>query len=135
MDDFASIINNWADNTKTNIDSVLQDVVIELGSSVVRLSPVLTGRFKGNWQLAIDVPTTNSLIRYDPSGGETIQEIKDNAKGFTAGEIAYIQNHVLYGPDLEGGTSRKAPEGMVGITVVRFANIVRAAVLKHKEKS
>lgn len=122
--DFFSQVSDWVEDVKEALDEGLQEIVFLVGESVVTLSPVKTGRFRGNWQLTIDGLSTNSLIRYDKSGAETLKEIRDKAQSFTYGEIAYIQNNILYGPRLEDGSSQQAPNGMVAITEDRFISVV-----------
>lgn len=141
MADFMDVINEWVEHTETVMDDILQTIVFKVGESVVRLSPVDTGRFRGNWQLSIDSTANSSLVRYDKDGQSTINEIASRANSFTAGQVAYIQNHVLYGNDLEYGLyngptskvtdegfSRQAPSGMVRITEMQFDSIVAEAV-------
>lgn len=141
MADFMDVINEWVEHTETVMDDILQTIVFKVGESVVRLSPVDTGRFRGNWQLSIDSTPGSSLVRYDKDGQSTINEIASRANSFTAGQVAYIQNHVLYGNDLEYGLyngptskvtdegfSRQAPSGMVRITEMQFDSIVAEAV-------
>lgn len=131
MADFMDVINEWVENTEDVIDNVLQTVAIKIGESVVKLSPVDTGRFRGNWQMSIDGPSTSSLLRYDKEGDITIADIASKANSFTAGQMAYIQNHVLYGHDLEYGSSKQS-EGMIRITAAKFQRIVDQAVLLNK---
>lgn len=131
MANFSDVISQWVEETQETIDNVLQTVAIKVGESVVRLSPVDTGRFRGNWQMTIDTPATSSLLRYDQEGDMTIADIASKANSFTAGQIAYIQNHVLYGHDLEYGSSQQS-EGMVRITTANFKRIVDLAVLLNK---
>ncbi|ANA49258.1 hypothetical protein PMW_133 [Pseudomonas phage phiPMW] len=146
MDNFLDTIYEWVENTESNIDNALQTMVLLIGNSVVTLSPVDTGRFKGNWQLTIGEMAGNSLVRYDPQGTAVLNEMARTVTQFTAGQIAYIQNHVLYGNDLEHGLyngptqkvteegySRQAPEGMVQITASKFQKIVADAVRLSKE--
>lgn len=130
---FMDTINRWVEETEETINDVLQTIVIMVGTSVVTLSPVDTGLFKGNWQLSIDTGTNSSLLREDKEGAETIAEIAKKANSFTAGQIAYIQNHILYGYDLEYGSSPQArnPDGMVRVTAVKFLKIVDDAVRLH----
>ena len=124
MADFFSQVSDWVEDVKEALDEGLSEIVFLVGESVVTLSPVKTGRFRGNWQLTINGLSTNSLIRYDKSGGETLKEIRDKSQSFTYGEIAYIQNNILYGPLLEDGSATRAPNGMVAITEDRFVSIV-----------
>lgn len=132
MVDFMDAINTWIEETEQKIDDALQTIVLKLGETVVTLSPVDTGRFKGNWQLSIDSTTSASLLRQDPDGYATLADMAKKVNSFTAGQIAYLQNHVLYGHDLEYGSSKQAPDGVVRITAMRFHRIVEEAVLLHK---
>lgn len=141
MANFMDTINQWVEKTEVRIDDILQTIVIKVGESVVRLSPVDTGLFRGNWQMTIDSGSSSSLLRYDQTGDSTLAAIASIANSFTAGQVAYIQNHVLYGDDLEWGLyngptakvtdegySRQAPAGMVRVTEGQFLNIVNEAI-------
>lgn len=146
MADFMDTINQWVESVETSIDDTLQTIAIKVGESVIMLSPVDTGRFRGNWQMTFDAPASSSLVRYDQVGESTIQMLASKVNSFTAGQVAYIQNHVLYGHDLEWGTyngptdkvtengfSNQAPYGMVRVTEEQFTRIVEEAVRLNKE--
>lgn len=126
------VINEWVETTETTIDSTLQTIAFKVGETVINLSPVDTGRFKGNWQLSVGETSDSSLLRYDQTGYQTLADLSSKVNRFTAGQIAYIQNHVLYGYDLEYGSSKQAPDGMVRITEARFARIVEEAILLNR---
>lgn len=145
MADFLDVINRWVEETETKVDDVLQTIAIKIGEMVVTLSPVDTGRFRGNWQMSIDSPASSSLLRTDQDGHATIAAIASVANSFTAGQMAYIQNHVLYGNDIEYGLyngptekvtdegfSRQAPAGVVRITEGQFVKIIQDAVRLNK---
>lgn len=131
MADFMDVINGWIDETEFAINETLQTIVLKIGDSVVSLSPVDTGRFKGNWQLTIDGTSNSSLLRTDVDGFVTLADMAATVNSFTAGQVAYIQNHVLYGEDLEYGYSKQAPDGMVRITEAKFVRIVEEAARLH----
>ena len=65
---FAASLAEFAEQAKEAIDNVFREVIIEIGSSVITMSPVQTGRFKGNWQYSINSPAQGSLDRLDPNG-------------------------------------------------------------------
>lgn len=132
MAEFTDVINRWVEETQVAMDETLQTIIMKIGESVVRLSPVDTGRFKGNWQLTIDSMASSSLLREDKEGSMTLADMASVVNGFTAGQIAYIQNHVLYGYDLEYGSSKQAPDGMVRITEALFERIVAEAAALHR---
>jgi hypothetical protein len=132
MASFEDQIARFIEETETKIDETLQTIVLKIGENVVRLSPVDTGRFKGNWQLSIDTGSTASLVREDKEGFATLSEIASKVNKFTAGQVAYLQNHVLYGHDLEYGSSKQAPDGVVRITEALFTRIVNEAIALNK---
>lgn len=132
-DVFTKAIEDFTKATEKAIDDTLREVVIEVGSSVVMLSPVLTGRFRGNWQLTMGTPSNFSLINYDVTGDSTIRELVQKAQTFTAGQVAWIVNNLTYGPLIETGNhSTQAPKGVVRVTADRFLAIVEAAARKHE---
>lgn len=130
---FEDIINKWIEETEVRTEDILQTATYLVGKEVVTLSPVDTGLFKGNWQLTVGMPTDHSLIRYDEEGTMVLADMARNVRTFTPGQIAYIQNTVEYGYDLEYGSSRQAPDGMVRITAAKWQMIVDQAVRLHPE--
>ena len=141
VNNFADVMNEWIESVEVKMDDIFQTVVIKVGERVVRLSPVDTGLFRGNWQLTIDAEQSDVIQRLDTSGNAAITAIASKANNLTAGQVAYILNHIEYGYDLEYGTyygptakvtedgfSRQAPEGMVRVTEAEFIPIVNEAV-------
>lgn len=139
--DFTKAMEQWTKQVSLKMDNIFKDVVILVGESVVRISPVDTGLFRGNWQLTVDGEESSALSRLDPTGGAALASITSRAQGLKAGQVAYILNHLEYGYDLEYGTyngptakvteqgfSRQAPEGMVRVTEARFISIVEEAI-------
>lgn len=143
---FALSLAEFAEQAKEAIDSSLREIVIEIGASVIRMSPVgnpddwknppppgyVGGRFRGNWQFSIGTPKTGQLDRIDPNGAETTAEIIDGAIQFKAGETAYIVNNLPYAIPLEYGWSDQAPQGFVRITLGRFQRIVEEAIKNNR---
>jgi len=130
---FEDVINRWVEEVEDDVKSILQTIVFRIGREVVTLSPVDTGRFKGNWQLTIGSPATSSLLRYDESGGIVLGDMQRVVRTLSPGQVAYIQNTVEYGYDLEYGSSPQArdPDGMVRVTAAKFAILVNEAVRLH----
>lgn len=143
---FAASLAEFAEQAKGAIDTVCREVIIEIGSSVIRMSPVgnpddwknqpppgyVGGRFRGNWQFSIGTPKTGQIDRIDANGTETTAEIVDGAIQFKAGETAYIVNNLPYAIRLEYGWSGQAPGGFVRITLDRFQQIVEEAIREHR---
>lgn len=129
---FAESLAAFAEQTKEAIDDVFREVVIEIGTSVIRLSPVDTGRFKGNWQFTVGTPSNQSIDTFDKAGQETIATLVAEVSKLEAGQVAYIVNNLVYGVPLEYGHSDQAPAGMVQITLARFQQIVEEAIRNNQ---
>ena len=129
---FAESLAQFAEQAKDAIDDVFREVVIEIGTSVIRLSPVDTGRFKGNWQFTVGSPSNQSLDTVDKAGHETIAALVAQVSSLEAGQIAYMVNNLVYGVPLEYGHSAQAPAGMVQITLARFQQIVEEAIRNNQ---
>ena len=125
---FSAQLGEWVGATEEKMDAVFQDVVIEIGESLIMLSPVDTGRFRGNWQLTINSPSRNSLDTYDKQGYATLEKLVNSANALEMGQKAYIVNNLIYSIPLEYGHSQQAPSGMVRVTLSRFQQIVNDAV-------
>lgn len=125
---FARQLQQFRDETLDTMDEVFRRVMIEIGTTVIRLSPVDTGRFRGNWQFTVDAPASASLDNYDPDGHETIAKLVAEVQHLSYGQTAYLVNNLIYAIPLEYGHSDQAPKGMVRITRDRFQQIVEQAV-------
>lgn len=125
---FALQLQQFRDETLETMDEVFRRVMIEIGTTVIRLSPVDTGRFRGNWQFTIDAPSSASLDSYDPEGHETIAQLVAEAQHLSYGQTAYLVNNLIYAIPLEYGHSGQAPAGMVRITLAGFQQMVDQAV-------
>lgn len=146
---FSAQIQSFVDQTKADMEELFRVVVIQIGTSIIKMSPVgnqdlwqnpsaappgyVGGRFRGEWQFSIDNPAESQNGRIDPSGGESVAELVDGALMLQVGQTAWIVNLLPYAIPLEYGHSDQAPNGMVRITVARFQQIVEEAArnLRH----
>ncbi|SUP84867.1 hypothetical protein ACILPN_20410 [Yersinia wautersii] len=75
------------------------------------------GRFRGNWQVSLDVQQEGETGRKDPNGNITIAVGNYMIEQFKVGTKAiYFTNNVPYAYPLEFGHSSQAPSGMIRIT-------------------
>lgn len=125
---FALQLAEFAEQAKEAVDASLREIIIEIGNSLIRMSPVDTGRFRGNWQFTIETPAAGTLSTLDPTGAEATARIAGESILFRAGTTAFIVNNLPYAIPLEYGHSDQAPGGMVRITQARFQQIVEEAI-------
>ncbi|EMW2841758.1 TPA: hypothetical protein PXP91_004248 [Yersinia enterocolitica] len=80
------------------------------------------GRFRGNWQVGLDVQPDGETGRIDKSGNMTMAVGNYMLEQFKVGTKAiYFTNNVPYAYRLEFGHSSQAPNGMIRITAEEAA--------------
>lgn len=124
---FTLDIQRFVDKAKGNLDLVVRKVSLDLFKRVIMKSPVDTGRFKGNWQVAIGSIPAGVLEVNDKDGTATISRVTAEAMNLRAGETIYLVNNLDYARALEYGHSKQAPAGMVRLSVAEYGAVVRNA--------
>lgn len=128
LGNFALDIKQWTDKANGNVDLVVRKVALDLFSRVISKSPVDTGRFRGNWQVAIASIPAGTLDLTDKDGSATIAKADAEVLKLKAGDIIYLVNNLPYSRRLEYGWSKQAPAGMVRLTVTEYGAVVSNAV-------
>lgn len=108
------------EKAKGKFELFIKKLVVDIDASLVLKSPVDTGRFKANWVVGngfVNTTTTESLQA--ANNEPLINSIKVN------GQTIYLTNSLPYANRLEYGWSKKAPQGMVRITLVEVQSIAR----------
>ena len=121
---FTSETGDWADKAEARMTLAVRKIAMSVFREVILMSPVDTGRFKGNWQVAINSIPQGTLEINDTTGMVSISKADAAALQLQAGESIYLVNNLPYARALEYGHSKQAPAGMVRITVRRWKSIV-----------
>lgn len=138
---FAADITAFVKKAGGNMHAVVRKIVLDVGTSVVLLSPVgnpskwrhpapkgyVGGRFRANWQYGLDHKPEGVSGAIDKSGQVSISRLRTGVPAAAAGHVHFITNNLPYAMPLERGWSAQAPAGMVAITVRRFQDFVRKA--------
>lgn len=122
---FADQVKAFAEKAKAKQTLALRKIALDMFSEVILKSPVDTGRFRGNWQVAIGSVPQGTLEVEDKTGTVTINKADAVVQGLVAGQVIYLVNNLPYANRLEDGYSKQAPTGMVRETVQRYDQIVR----------
>ncbi len=125
---FEAQISRFVEKAKGNVDLVVRKVALDMFRRVIMKSPVDTGRFKGNWQVAIGSIPAGTVQIDDKTGTATVAKVAAVALGMRAGQVIYLVNNLEYARPLEYGHSRQAPGGMVRLTIREFSQVVDKAV-------
>ncbi len=129
---FALDVSKWAEKAKGRMDLVVRKISLDLFTRIILRSPVDEGRFRGNWQVAINEIPAGVLELDDKSGSATVAKATAAALNVKAGDVIYLINNLPYGPRLENGWSGQAPAGMVAVTLTEYGAVVAQAVEEAK---
>jgi hypothetical protein len=149
---FAFEVESWSLKTSKAMDDVLRDSVIEFVQRVIDRTPIDTSTrhdevvARGDWNFAIGTDPED-VSRNDPSGERAMaglraivalwrptQSFGSFLKFWQAKGDAnlFIANFKPYIRRLEyEGHSDQAPNGMLGVTVQEWADIIQEQAAKH----
>ena len=128
---FSGDMRRFVAKTAAAQDKIARAATLELFSGVIRATPVDTGRARGGWQTGVGSAPEGDNKRLDKSAAKSIAEVEQNTPA-GAGQVTYMANNVPYIMNLEQGTSKQAPEGMVRKNMDRVQKMVDAAIRKNK---
>lgn len=128
---FASDIAKFAKLTNASLDETGRAITLELFSSVIKDTPVDTGRARGNWQTSLGAPKEGEVSRN--GDGPALAEVASETAKFGMGKLIYLANNLPYIYRLEfDAWSKQAPSGMARKNVARIQSIVRKAVSDNR---
>ncbi|SEL12094.1 hypothetical protein SAMN05216359_105271 [Roseateles sp. YR242] len=115
-------LDKLVEKTKLDLETVARKTSLQLFSSVINLSPVDTGRFRANWNVAYGTPDRSVGQFTDATRAQT-----EASKALTLelGGVIYMTNSLPYAKRLEHGWSKQAPTGMVRKSALMFTRFVR----------
>ena len=146
-------LSKYVDEKKAQIKEVRKAYAFGLYSSIVKKTPVDTGRARGNWNVSIGSPdmSVTDKKRKTPKSKKSMPEANGDESIYISNNLPYIttleyggypspvkkgtynKKTKTYEIRSEGGFSKQAPEGMVGVTVANSENIFNAAVRSVKK--
>lgn len=126
-------IKAFGKRVDADVDKTVRAVGLTLFAAVIKRSPVDTGRFRANWSVQSDL-TPQTTPEKDKLGGATIAKAQAELETKKAGDSIKLLNHLPYSIELENGSSKQAPAGMVKITVTEFQQYVRDAAARLKKR-
>ena len=118
--EFAINLDKAFADSMDHVIAVQKKVALEALRRVIMKSPVDTGRFRGNWMVAIGVKPDGTIETTDQSGNATLSEGARPISELRDFDVVYIVNNLPYAERLENGWSQQAPSGMVAVTVAEL---------------
>lgn len=147
-------IDKWCGKSKAKLDDVKRTFAFMLYSAVVKKTPVDTGRARGNWNVSVGSPdySVSDTKTKTPKiqSPEQMPKAPGDAAIYIANNLPYIKTLEFggypspvekgtwvkkgksgpghYEIRSEGGFSKQAPQGMVGITVAKAPYYLKKAL-------
>lgn len=106
------------------VKPVVQKLAMHALRGVVLKSPVDTGRFRGNWNVAVNRIDYSVTAETDKSGGGVIAKGAALIASAEPDQAIHISNNVPYAVSLEKGHSKQAPIGMVSLTFAELESMI-----------
>lgn len=128
MGSFAAQLRMFEDKTIDKMGRAARKITLDAFSGCIMMSPVDSGRFRGNWQTAIGSAPSGTVELLDESGDIVIALVSGVVDGMQIGDVVFMANNLPYAERLEDGYSQQAPAGMVKLTVQRFQPIADAVI-------
>ena len=119
MSNFTLDMSKFANKSIGEIEQVVRKTAIDLTTSIIKSTPVDTGRARANWFVSFEDAIENTTE--DTSSAKAISNATNKLLNGKIGKYIYIQNNLDYAIKLEYGASKQAPAGIVRVNVERFA--------------
>ncbi len=121
---------------KPGYGQVVRASLIAVSSSIIKMTPVDTGRARANWLPSIDTPKNGTTQSETVNFAAVTSTISDSV-----GSVFYLTNNLRYIGDLEfgrffgptakvtgDGFSKQAPAGMVRVSIANFEKNIQKAI-------
>jgi len=108
---------------------VIRGTALDLSASIIRRTPVQTGRLRGNWQTELNSLASGEVTTTPAAAIARNKGVIGKAK---IADSIYLVNNLPYAPVVERGSSKQAPAGMVRVTINAFKRIVQKNARRAK---
>ena len=115
-------IDKCISNLEQQLAMVVKKIAFDLFRKVILKTPVLTGRARANWLVSVAEPRSETVDETDKTGMKTLSEVQGVIAGWESDSDIYLSNNLPYIYGLERGRSKKAPRGMVKISIAEVLN-------------
>ena len=120
--------NVIAKGIEDNVDNLVKNVALAIGSNVIADTPILTGQARRNWQTELNqMPESVLDMPESPSEGmdEALQILQQTVGQYKAGDTVHITNNAPYIKELNSGSSQQAPANFVETSIMRATRLIR----------
>jgi hypothetical protein len=112
---FNNAVDRFIHRARDGAQQRTRAVAVALLSRVIDRSPVDTGRFRASWNIVSGEDADLSVAKEGKNDGSGVMA-KSVALQLTNAYV--VSNNLPYGPALEAGYSKQAPQGVVRLSII-----------------
>ena len=128
-ENYIAALQHFKDLTGVNVRRLMTGHVLEHVRRVQMRTPVRTGRARNSYHAVL--PGTRDTFMYQDRAGRTF----DGSLGISTGPAeAAAGSNVNYFLQLEAGSSRQAPQGMVAVTLKEMTSELEVAIIAEVQR-
>lgn len=127
VDKFNRDLVRFSNKLELNLTVVTRKLAIDLFTSIVRRTPVDTGRARVSWNINAGRPDLDVAPKGRYPENQALAKIGDLGAG-TPFSAIYITNNLPYITVLEDGSSTQAPNGMVKVSLQSLVTFLNRAL-------
>lgn len=127
MSEFTLAFDKAIRETEEDVEKVFRGTAFAMFSKIISLTPLDTGRLRGNWQTTLNKPAKSEVVDGNPTSEALSVTKQANIK-----DAVFMANNLPYAGVIEEGSSTQAPQGMVKITVDKFTQELEKQARKVK---
>lgn len=124
---FTDDIKKFAAKVKKAERQVITAATFQVSELVILTTPVKTGRAANNWNASIGAMDLSINSIPDPSAKIALAALQVHAED-APGNLFFLTNNLPYIVPLEFGSSKRAPGGMLRVSVKEFKRALKEAV-------
>jgi len=106
-----------------NAETAVRVAAIKTFSKIIKMTPVDTGRARGNWFIGLDVGSELNAGKVRKGPAYVAKELPDTIMG----KKTYLYNNLPYIEALEYGHSTQSPKGMVRVSLLNWNRTLKKA--------
>ena len=130
---FSGDIKRFTEKAEKAALMVFRGAALEVTSAIIRRTPVMTGRLRGNWQTQLNRAPSGTVTSH---ASKALSRSKAETSRANLTDSIYMVNNLPYAEVIERGRvgnkgSEQAPQGMVAVTVNDF----KRAVARHAKRN
>jgi len=129
--EFSVAVRKFADALGMDLVAVLTRTGMELQERAAALTPVDTGRARASWNLAVDTVDPENA----PKGNTNKKYGNRDVKGAKPTSTLFVSNNLPYIVQLERGSSRQNPKGMLRVAVPQMKRYMQDVVKRRHGNS